>query len=170
MKTMLCIDPGLSGTGWAVFHGERLIGQGTLHAEPGGDWLDRAFDLAKKITEISCHPIQRFNLILIEKCKNLQSKKGVAALLSNAIMKLAIFTGMCVMACDPFASRVELIDVATWKGSMPKKIMDRRLAHAFGATDKQAKHPLEFLKEKIGKNSSHSRDAIGIGLSWLKKL
>jgi len=168
-ETMLTIDPGLSGTGWAIFHGKELIDHGTLHVGTKGDWIERAFQIARSLEYVAEYS-KGIDLVVIEKCRNLPSAKGVAATLSDAIVKLAIFTGMCVMVCGQHAAHIELIEPSAWKGSMSKDVMDRRVARALGADDRQCKKPVKFIDSKLGKTSSHTRDAIGIGLSWLEIL
>lgn len=166
---MLTVDPGLSGTGWAIFHGKELIDHGTLKSVGGGDWINHAFSLARSVEHVAEYS-KGIDLVVIEKCRNLPSAKGVAATLSDAITKLAIFTGMCMMVCGQHTAHIELIEPSAWKGSMSKDVMDRRVARALGAANFQCKAPIKFLDSKIGETSSHSRDAIGIGLSWLEIL
>ena len=76
--------------------------------------------------------------------------KGIVAAESGALVKLSQTIGRITQILVSFGIKVELIPVAKWKGSLPKKVCEHRIRRL-----------LPRLREN---EADHTIDAIGIGL------
>lgn len=139
MKWMT-IDPGISGTGFACFDRRRLLEWGNIYST-ANTWERRSKAI---ITKISWKEYQGCERMYCEWPSNFQGTgKGQAAINSGSILKLAFLIGGI---CEKFDD-VRLVPVQSWKGQLPKEIVQRR-AEVF------------FQKKGF---KSHAADAVGIG-------
>jgi hypothetical protein len=83
------------------------------------------------------------------------SKKGQVAAESGALVKLSQTIGRITQILVDTGCKVELIEVAKWKGTLPKEVCERRIRR--------------LLPRIPEKQSNHAIDAIGIGLFKLGK-
>jgi len=152
---LLCIDPGLGGTGLAFW--DRLD-QDLLPTETHvikcsqniKDLVDRCDVIATKIEQKSPW-FPRYALIEFPKPMASQ-KKGIASLLKGDLLKLSYLCGVLADRLTQMSCTVHLI-TPDWKGSMNKKVLARRLTKALGRTFK-----------------NHEADAVGMGLALMGKL
>jgi hypothetical protein len=135
----LCIDPGISGTGWAEFKSSKLVGWG-IERSNKLTWQERAREImirmeqrAKNAEKVFCEwPTGRFS-----------GAAGLAASNTDALLKLCFLIGALEVACGSLT----LVSVQTWKGQLPKEIVQKRAERFFKTTGFK----------------SHAADAVGIG-------
>lgn len=138
-STKISIDPGIGGTGWAVWTKDwKLISFGVLESK--GDEFDK-LNYIIKMLKFYC---KKYNVkeVYIEYPEVFN--QSIA--LSGALTKLAYGVGVIVGALLP--RKVQLIKVREWKGNLPKDVVMRRIQKI-----------LPFAKAR-----THAWDAIGIGL------
>lgn len=142
-KNKISIDPGLNGTGYAIWSSEwRLISHGVLTSSEI-DFQVKGYALVASLEELT----QKWKCGsgCIEFPKLFQSAGGLAVANSGALVKLSWFVGL---VCGQLSFPLELVEVNDWKGQLPKNVIERRI-----------KRILPGCKAK-----SHDWDAIGIGL------
>lgn len=136
----LAVDPGVSGTGWALFKGVKLVDWGIITSKET-TWERRVRDIVSRMRgniwaqgdRVFCEwPTGRFT-----------SAAGLAAANSDAMLKLTFLIG----ALDNQLNGIELIPVQRWKGQLPKEVVQKRAEKFFGVTGFK----------------SHAADAVGIG-------
>ena len=142
--TRITIDPGATGSGWAVWNREwDLNRNGIIIPDKNLEWEAKAYfvaaTLAKVVADFNCDEGY------IEYPAFFQAHGACGVANSGALVKLAWFVGL-VCGSLPFAPR--LITVGSWKGQLPKKVVISRI-----------KRILPDVKA-----TSHDWDAIGIGL------
>ena len=134
------IDPGLGGTGWAVFHKKELKKWGTYYPPKGKDWKEKAECVVNELGHIEQH--SAFGRVVKMFCE-WPSYQTVAAQNTMSVVKLAyLIGGICT-----YYTNVTLIPVVKWKGSLPKEVTKKRAERYF--------HCKGF--------KSHAADAVGIG-------
>lgn len=139
----LSIDPGTETLGWA--HCSTQGGQAhyinsgieQVKASTEKDWLTRC-DI---IVEMMYHQSMQFRVtdrlhhILIELPTVFQTEKGQAASNSGAVMKVfgqVMMLRSILRTVLPDPSRVMLVTPNTWKGQLPKDIVQKRLGRRWG--------------------------------------
>lgn len=158
------IDPGLGGTGWAVWSRETAadvvapVASGCilpckLDEQTGWNWERVAADMAFRM-----HTYTRGNSCfeyLIELPQLMDSGVGQIAARSGDLVKLTVITGMILgIASVHNAGRIEGVTPTKWKGNIDKDETAFRVRRA-----------LPNWKPKT--NTSHEMDAVGLGL-WAK--
>lgn len=145
----VAVDPGISGTGVAVFRRGTLLDAWNIYPRKehgyNGSWPERCSQI---VTAIHTQNIaRRFRKVYIEWPSQFTGLKGLAAANSNDILKLACLIGrLAEYFIREHRAQVVLVPVQTWKGNLPKDVMKRRVEKFFG------------------KNiTSHAADAAGIG-------
>lgn len=141
----MSVDPGLSGTGWALWQGKKLIGSGSLSARKGS-WEERAQSIVMSIVGLAGGAMVTRSYI--EQPFIALTGKALISARSGDVVKLSILNGMLVSSL-PNCKQVRVID---WKGNMPKKIFNKRI-----------KRFLDSLSYQPTTNTTHELDAIGIG-------
>lgn len=136
----LSIDPGIAGSGVAVWKaGERNpFLNYPLRKKTRADYRNEFVSI------VSMYDIK---MVLIEKPGFQASEKGQMVLRKGDLVELCLFVGGMEMCLMEAGCLVELIDVATWKGQLPKDVVNRRIQKVFPEVDAK----------------SHDWDAIGIG-------
>ena len=159
MRSTMAIDPGLGGTGYAVFNPNgALTGVGTIR-------VGRHDPLTYRIRSVSIllrmHlPVSHVPLRVVIECPEFMggTAKGSAASRGGALVKLAHVTGAIVggfsMACE-----VDLVTPGEWKGQLPKEVMRERLERTMPRRD----------KARMQKESEHAWDAYGLGRWFLER-
>lgn len=137
----MTIDPGLSGTGYAVFDKRRLIIYGNLYSKQK-TFKAKARELSRRLAFIER---DRGSIsVWCEWPSNFMgSKKGIAALHSNSLLKLSFLIGQICARIHG----VNLLPVQQWKGQLPKEVTRARAERFFG---------MKGFK-------SHAADAVGMG-------
>jgi len=160
----LTVDPGFDGTGWAYFEEQRLEEYGTIRvgkADLKKDWLTRAGLIAEQFENLLLEvDILNADGVIIERPKFLLSdEKTTAAAMSDALPKLFILTGILSAAVFRFGLTPKLVLPREWKGTMNKEQTKKRIERW------ARKNEFAFKR-----TSHHARDAIGMGLAYLKEL
>lgn len=139
----ITIDPGLAGTGYAVWTPHwQLIDHGVITSREE-EWTSKGPDIVARLAERAMH--FDAGVGYVELPQLFQSAGGLVTANSGALVKLAWFVGFI---CGRMPCPVELVGVNEWKGQLPKAIVQKRI-----------------LKRMPGcRAKSHDWDAIGIGL------
>jgi hypothetical protein len=147
---MISVDPGVTGTGYAIWKERRLLDVGTLHfRKEQTNWLDRARTVVGLLEHImaSC----ALTTFVIEYPNFMQGSGGRMVAASGDLVKLSVLTGMMVNVGCRQCRNVRLVSPNEWKGQLPKDVCQSRIIKAMPGMG----------MEKI---SNHAYDAIGIGL------
>jgi len=164
VSNILSIDPGLAvkgGTGWALWSDRVLVAAGLATA--------RGILLPKRIAEIEA--IIKFERagrliheVVIEKMQSytLDKQKGD----QNDLIDLSLLGGrLSALAEDP--ENVTFVAPATWKGQVPKGIVEKRARAVLTPNELQA---FERGVTGVAKSAQHNVwDAVGIGLWRLSR-
>lgn len=139
----ITIDPGANSSGWAVWDRDwNLIANGICTPDPKDEWEMRALENAANLHAVA----ERHNVELgfIEYPAFFQTH-GAGVATSGALVKLAYYVGL---VCGTMPFPVKIVEVGTWKGQLPKKVVIERI-----------KRILPNVKA-----TKDDYDAIGIGL------
>lgn len=153
MAKWMTVDPGISGTGWAVFRDAKLHKWGVIRSyEP--TWTSKAKDIVKQLRALEWKYLrdaeQRYKTVYCEWPSNFTgSAKGLAALNSGSILKLSYLIGKI----SSLPVYLKLVSVQQWKGQLPKEVTKARAEKYFKRTGFK----------------SHDADAVGIGQYVLEK-
>ncbi len=141
----LTIDPGISGTGYALWTDQwHFLHAGILEAPSNLSWEEKAGNIAQQLDTLAWR--RKAWKIFIEYPQFMQSKGGLVTARSGALVKLSWFVG--VLSGVLTDKEVELVTVREWKGQLPKNLVVKRINRIM---------PGNHLK-------SHMFDAVGIGL------
>lgn len=141
-KTYMTIDPGLNGTGFAIWNRDWELIFNNIFIFKDVDIVSRGHNYRNSLVVIC----KKFNVnkIFIEYPSLFQTNKGIVTATSGALVKLSWLVGVL----SSITIETELIPVQSWKGQLPKEVVKQRILHY-----------LPNVKAK-----SHDWDAIGIGL------
>ncbi len=153
MRYLLAVDPGVTCLGWAWFYNEKLINCGICRAESLEEMIVYPF------------PWNSPELAVIERpTVYRRGGKGDPA----DLISIAIVAG----AAARTAKAVRFVEPRTWKGSVPKKIHNKRVLDAlhdetYGSevdvwNTAAGPEPIYLLHNMI--------DAVGIGLYQLGRM
>jgi Holliday junction resolvasome RuvABC endonuclease subunit len=151
---MVTVDPGLDGTGWAVWSPNEVIpmASGSVSVSGMEAWEKRAYYTARGLAEAIDEFM--FQSIVIEWPEHFTSAKGKAAAVRGDVHKIAYQCGVISAVIYGMAHvQANLLPVRDWKGQMPKSVVTRRIKKRLGST----------ACAKFG-NTTHEWDAIGMGL------
>lgn len=148
-KCNLMIDPGLSGTGYAIFNYDysELYAWGNI--TPKDEFIIcKSYSIVR--TLVSKCSLYHIGRVVIEYPKVMGSSLNLAIAKKGDIVKLAFFVGYVSAKAsenlnNPF---IELLDVNKWKGQLKKKPVQNRVLRHFPTL----------------KIRSHAVDAVGMGL------
>lgn len=152
-NALLAIDPGLSGTGWAIWYANTGIPHsvGVIPAMKGEDLAIRCLNITSLLPY--------FNDGSVIVCEFPEFQEGSQRSMGwrkGDLQKLTFLVGY-IAGCYP-KCRFVPVKPSTWKGQLPKAIVADRI------TDRLGKAAVEELKIK-----THAWDAVGIGL-WFRDL
>ena len=163
LGNFISIDPGLGGTGYAIWSRERAtklenpIESGSIQAPVDGRLEVRMAWLCVAIRHIcSQHSVLE---LVIEQPQFMEGGKGLVAARDGDLVTLSILVGAlcgslwrCENGRDIAASYgTHLVPVNVWKGNMSKDLTDTRV---------RSKLP----KWKNQSDTTHESDAVGLGL------
>jgi hypothetical protein len=140
------VDPGISGTGVALFKATSLVKVYNLYPLfPRADWPSKAQSITQQVGQsLVFYDIAK---VYIEWPSQFSGMKGLAAANSNDILKLCALIGRLSELFLSWGSEVILVPVQMWKGQLPKDVVAERV-HAY------------FKRNDF---KSHAVDAAGIG-------
>lgn len=148
----LCIDPGLGGTGWAVFHKDRGLPSawGVIHSPGSKEFLAARCVSVEKKFRMVCE-VHRIQMCIFESQGLWASAASMASGFKGDLTKLTFLTGwLSGVAYSMQGQYPHLLEPSMWKGQLPKEIVIKRIDRAFG---KKVEIP------------DHAADAVGIGLA-----
>lgn len=156
LSSMISIDPGSSGTGYAIWSDSSLVQCDNILSR-SDDWMEKCWDICRILNgEAGYHQISK---VVIERPSFFQSSKGGVAARSGSLVKLSILVGMIIGVLG--RQKTTLVDISSWKGNVPKDIMIPRIIKMLRPDE---------AKLLDGKKASHVYDAVGIGLYALSRL
>lgn len=152
MQKLMAIDPGMTGTGIAVFNMTRKpilpITTRILEPDSSGRVEDRMLWLYKRT--LSLLQEYRCNQVAIELPRYMPSPTGHTSAVKGNLTTLFCACSAVTAATFSFGASLRLVPVNDWKGTLPKQVVIQRICKVINCDDKQYK--------------SHVWDAIGIGL------
>lgn len=168
MSTMISVDIGLNALGWASWdwsRGKRKKFIGPLSAgvitvptklrqahPQHEDWWERLRWLMGEFSYVmDTNDVKKVALEYPE--FRGASAMGLAAAARSDLTGLAMCAGAHAQQAWAMGIDAQLVTVTAWKGSLPKKIVEKRIANAIGSS---AEDGSEF--------KTHAWDAVGIGL------
>lgn len=179
---LVCIDPGLTGTGWAVFYDSNTTADYTKFSPPGRTGCIRAQaaphckdsarmgktyysvstrassiarELAQHIACCECSPTHQWTCILETPTVWGSDPRGFQSNQRGDLIKLSVLIGMIYSTLNKRFPRMEirLTTPQEWKGQLSKDVTMLRIQSVLGCTF-----------------PNHIADAVGMGLSWQNAL
>lgn len=160
---VIAVDTGLNGMGWAVWRSPAGIcppdRAGVVEvpsARMRDDWPLRAtWTIAEFMGAVATSFTREATQVVEWPEFRSGDEVGIAAASRDSLSQLAFMVGMHKRIADCFGATTILAPVSEWKGQMPKRVVEQRIARAVG------------LRAADGSRiESHAVDATGIGL-WL---
>lgn len=156
MRRVFAIDPGVSGTGWAIIEWVPqsaddyiLVDAGNIYASPSMTWDRKAAAITGRLAKV----IEKYSPGEYVCEFPTFMERMVVASKTDSTVKMAFITGMFAeMIRDWDRSHLNLVLPNTWKGTMSKDLVKRRIHKKI--------HPAHTFK-------AHALDAIGIGLHYI---
>lgn len=149
----MTVDPGLGGTGWALFESfDKPPSHYGVLEDRKGKWVDRARRIANDFGGL----VRGFeNPAVIIEWPGFWggSVKSFASMERGDLFKLCFLIGNMSAWCE---NPPHLISPQVWKGQLSKEAVKNRIIRAYGAEWKEV--------------GDHIADAIGIGLAMGSKL
>ena len=151
----LSIDPGLNGTGWALWGDRRLRAVGIITARRNASsrtsvpFEVRAHQIACEVVALTLAHLAQD--VIVEYPSYFESSLGQTVARSGDLLKLTTLVGIISGRVHPLPC--VLVPVNTWKGQLPKSIVEKRVKRIIGLE--------KFNRLRV---RSHAIDAVGIGL------
>jgi len=157
---LISVDPGVGGTGWAVwksssvFKTGNLINYGVIHSkDSSSNWMERAGSIVLQFNHVlDTYLLSEDKKVVLEFPNFMQGSGGRMVAARGDLVKLSVLTGMLMTCVLAHKAKIQIVSPVQWKGQLPKWVASSRVR--------------EILKDRIGnkKISDHAMDAIGIGL------
>lgn len=147
----LSVDPGLAGTGWALWEEEGdLVGAGNVYSKEK-EIEKQCVDLVSNLYDIIDNTVGMEKIVHIycEYPAVFGGVSGQMVAMKGDVVKLAVFCGFLIGNLD---KDFTYVPVNVWKGQLPKPVVVRRIKKIV-SLHRLSKEP-----------KSHTWDAIGIGL------
>src|SRR3990167_4151964 len=143
---MVTIDPGINGTGYAIWGNKELKKYGVIIPPKQFKSLkDKAGYIITQLDIAMCKYLSKFNKVYVEEPAFFQSAGGRVTAGSGSLIKLTLLVGMIINKFDAMSVKVN-----DWKGQLPKEVVIQRIKNT--------------LKEQVKDVKTHAWDAIGMGL------
>lgn len=154
--SILTIDPGLGGTGWALWELEKFsllvppLDSGAITIARGDrPWWWHCIEVAQ---HVQCIMQQSgASTVYVEQPQFMEGGKGLAAARDGDLVKLTSIFGAIMGICNNQNRAFCPVPIPEWKGNMPKEVFEPRI---------RSKLPRWSPKTK----TTHEMDAVGIGL------
>jgi hypothetical protein len=157
-QLMVTIDPGLNGTGVAVWNAERLVMSAVLSLRhkiaSHENWLHRISILDRGVEDYLRPLTSQMKLWVVEFPELHGGIAGEASLRRGDLFKLAALCGRLTRTAHTLGASVEFVHPTAWKGQLPKRVVIQRIRKFMGANA-----PPQLR--------DHESDAIGLGL-WMQ--
>lgn len=149
----ISVDPGIRGTGFAVWQEDTLAAWGNVFPKGKGFWVQRMRQVIAEFEKVlRVYPDCR--LMVIEQPMYFSSAFGNAVATSGDLIKLAsVFGGLLGLAMALKVPAIEPVPVTDWKGQLPKSVTEKRVRRAY---------PNYVIED-------HALDAVGLGIFWKGK-
>jgi Holliday junction resolvasome RuvABC endonuclease subunit len=149
---LLCIDPGIRGTGLALFTLSEPYPckVQTIVPNPKDSWNSRAYQCVTSFENFLMRHKNIAEVYLELPAFFAGTKRGIQAARNGDLVKLAMLTGMLYWVVISNSIEINTVDPIEWKGTRSKE-----------ASHKLIRNVLPHLDRNI---SEHALDAIGIGL------
>ena len=149
-KKLMGIDPGLSGTGYAVFSSvkDAPLSIGVITGK-GNSWEKRAISIGETLSDVAGNA--GVSEIWIELPQYYESDKGVMVAEKGDLIKLTVTVGVIIGILSQDGIEVKAVTPNEWKGQLSKELAKRRILKRLG-------------EEACSSIKSHAWDATGIGL------
>lgn len=153
--TLISIDPGVGGTGVALWIPSKPypIHTKLLQPDKTQTWTERMYYICEGLQDI-LHKYKPQEAI-IEQPTFLRSKFGIAAAASGNLVKLSMIAGAILFVCKEYGCDSNTVLPARWKGKKKKEDTQRAIRRI-----------LPDLKVK----NHNTLDAVGVGLYHFGKL
>lgn len=155
----LSIDPGITGTGWALWnvgddwHECRKPWSVGIWNPPGKlAWEDRALWLGLELWKLNFVK-ERIDQVWIEYPAFFETAGGTMVARRGDLLKLTYCVGVLAGVMSHHGKKIYLIPVRSWKGQLPKEVVERRVRRLVGD------HAMDGTRFR-----SHIYDAVGLGL------
>ncbi len=152
----MTVDPGLGGTGWAVWDGDKFadlvppIASGVVARHGEGPWWWRAAYMSEEVLQLCWK--HHVAIGYMEEPEFMQSFVGGIAARKGDLVKLTATFGMIAgCAFNNHIRPIVPVPIPMWKGNMKDDLVTRRIV----------KHLPDYNPSS---KTSHETDAIGIGL------
>ena len=156
-KTIIAIDPGLAGTGIAIFEGNTLQYCKSFSVNKTGKTIvERCEEYCCKIDDVIYNGGILYSediVIYIEDPCYMGSGKGIVCAESGGLVKLVFYVGYISKHLISSGYRIKPISIQNWKGNLSKEIIKKRIKNVLS---------IDVCKNK--KVSGHSWDAVGIAM------
>lgn len=166
MRPLLSIDPGLTGTGWALWrtnkrpHSVGVIKQGGT----GNEWHLRAQGIAEQLIFLcdNCEDIVSHRIQVVAEFTEFHA--AASSSMGWKTGDLQRLTFLCGVIAGRMHPRQFLpVTASGWKGQLPKVVAAKRIEKIIGAH-----HCSRLGLPEIQKRAdTHAWDAVGIGLWFL---
>ena len=158
MRSILAVDPGVGGTGWALFTDNpwpEAVGC-CVPISSRAPWVDRQASVVQKLS-LSVN-VSATGTLVIE-CPELQmGERGWASARRGDLVKLSLITGAIVHVFRSWD--IKLVTPREWKGQLPKRITMQMVRDAL---------PTRVVNELLLERCpDHVWDAVAIGLWFLE--
>jgi hypothetical protein len=151
---IIAIDPGVGGTGYAIFDNGILVKFGTVKAI-GNEWLYKCSNILF-LLDGQINGFYQVEKVLIECPQFMSGSSGRMVAARGDLVKLTLLTGMILQKfmVKYGVSAIELVEPSKWKGQLPKSVCNNRVLKILKSKNNSL--PLKF--------DDHGLDAVGIGL------
>ena len=157
--TFVCIDPGIQGSGLAVFNGKDLMPAKTAVFKAKSvkeTWINRASEIVDQLEDFLLDNLS-IKKAYIELPTFFTSAKGASCATGkngddSDLVKLSVLIGRFYELFLGLKIEVEFIRVNDWKCQLPKEVVIQRISRR--------------LKCSIDTFPNHAADAVGMGL-WV---
>lgn len=149
---IIAIDPGIRGTGIAVFSAGELYPTRTRLLLPNFDkpWVDRMVEICTELEDI-IHQ-HKIKIAMIEQPTFMRSKHGLATAANGSLVKLAMLAGALLWVCAGVGVDCDTVLPVVWKGKRPKEDTQKTI--------------YKLLPDMAPHLNHNVMDAIGIGLYY----
>lgn len=151
-----CVDPGLTGTGWAVFHKADFepVSWGVIVAKGNSkEWVERVRGIGAQFKQV----IQNAKAahVILEWQELFRSGVSMASATKGDLFKLSVLTGALTAISWEYTGRTpELKKPMEWKGQLPKEIVEKRVIQHY----QNRGLPAPAIP-------NHAMDAVGMGFA-----
>jgi len=165
LERVICVDPGLGGTGWALFESistgdkklEAPVLTGVIEAPRNEKWDNRVWSVCSSFGGVLASAMTANVVIEFPVLFSGHAKSQSSAARGDLFKLTYLVGGIAQVARQATGNLPILITPSEWKGQLPKDVVIARIKKAYG------KKADEFTKD-------HEADAVGMGLALQGRL